>query len=354
MRDELRRAGRSLAWLATAMVVAWPGRGFAQKAGLDAAFVRDTVTSLGRIVDREYFDPQVARRAADALNLALGEGRYDAARDVDDLARRLTGDLLAASHDKHLAVGVVRNAGAAASGPAPDTARAERGRRSNYGVERVEIFPGNVGLLRVTSFYRPNEAGSAIGAAMEVVRNADALILDLRGNGGGSPDTVTLVASHCFDQAGLKLFDIVDRAGSSRAYATLAPAPPARNGHRPMYVLTDAGTFSAGEGLAFLLQERRRAEVVGETTAGAANPGRPFPINDRLEVTVPTGQVRAAVTGRNWEGTGVVPDIRVPAADALRAARVRALGTLISQAPPGPWRDTLSREMAALERQGPG
>ena len=101
-----------------------------------------------------------------------------------------------------------------------------------------------------------------------------------------------------------------------------------RDGRRPVYVLTSARTFSAGEGFAFLLQERGRAEVIGERTPGAANPGRPYPVNALFEVTVPNGKVVSAVRRGNWEGIGVVPDIEVPAAEALRIAHARALERL--------------------------
>jgi C-terminal processing protease CtpA/Prc len=118
-----------------------------------------------------------------------------------------------------------------------------------------------------------------------------------------------------------------------------------------VYVLTAGQTYSAGEGLAFILQERHRAVIVGERTAGAANPGRPYPINDRLEVVDPNGRVRGAVTGRNWEGAGVTPDVVATAADALRTARILALRGLLSRAPAGSWNETLRLALADLENR---
>ena len=97
------------------------------------------------------------------------------------------------------------------------------------------------------------------------------------------------------------------------------------------------------------LQERRRAIVVGERSAGAANPGRPYPVSARLEVTVPNGQVRTAFSGRNWEGKGVTPDVSVSAGDALRLAHIHALRELLTQASSGPWQQTLKRHLEALE-----
>jgi C-terminal processing protease CtpA/Prc len=125
---------------------------------------------------------------------------------------------------------------------------------------------------------------------------------------------------------------------------------PNRHERRPVYVLTSTSTFSGGEGVAFLLQERHRAEIVGETTAGAANPGRPYPVNDRFSVTVPNGRLRSAISGRNWEGAGVTPDVKAPSASALQVAHARALRTLIDRAPAGPWRDALQRALGRVER----
>jgi C-terminal processing protease CtpA/Prc len=181
--------------------------------------------------------------------------------------------------DRHLAVSIVRQESTAA--PPKDAERvdrAQRGRRDNFGLRRLEILAGNVGYLNLTAFYRPEEARKTIVAAMRALRNADALIVDLRQNGGGSTGTVALCASFLFDEPGLPLFDIVDRAGERSPYATEKQPLCGRNDTQPVWVLAAASTFSGGEGLAFLLQERHRAEVVGERTAGAANPGRPCPL----------------------------------------------------------------------------
>jgi len=128
---------------------------------------------------------------------------------------------------------------------------------------------------------------------MQKLALADALIVDMRQNGGGSPESVAFLIGYLFDEARLPLFDIVPRSGSTTSYATPDRAPPERNGRRPMYVLTASGTFSAAEGFAFLLKERGRAEIVGERTAGAANPGQPYRVNALFEATGPTGSSAA-------------------------------------------------------------
>lgn len=315
-----------------------------------AELVRDTVDTLATVVDREYFDPAAARRVATALRQRLAEKRYESVETADALARALTADLFDLTHDKHLAVSVVTEPGPGTVAPRSDRddSREAAVRRTNAGVQRVEVLAGNVGYLNLTTFFRPDEARDALAGAMRVLQRADALVLDLRGNGGGSPETAALLASYLFDQPGLPLFEIADRSGQRRSYATEAVPLAERNGTRPMYVLTDRRTFSAGEGVAFILQERGRAEVVGEPTAGAANPGRSYPVNARFAVVVPNGKVMTAVSGRNWEGVGVAPDVPATAADALRVAHARALRTLVARTPPGPWHDALVRELTRL------
>jgi retinol-binding protein 3 len=312
-----------LPWMALAQTAAAP------TGKLDAAAVQNTVESVSAVIAREYFDPTVAQRITATLHTRLADGAYADARDAGTLAATLTADLLAESHDKHLAVGVVPTGRTDTARP-PAESRQEAVRRTNGGVQRVEILPGNVGYLNLTAFWRIGEAREAISTAMRLLAHADALIIDMRENGGGSPDTVALVISYLLDGTPTPLFDIAPRYGKPARYATAKVA--AANGRRPVYVLTAASSFSAAEGFPFLLQERRRAEVVGEVTAGAANPGRPYPVNALFEVVVPNGRLSSVTTGRNWEGIGVTPDVAAPAADALRVAHERALRRLIDTA----------------------
>jgi hypothetical protein len=301
-------------------------------AGQDAAA---TVRALGTVLKQEYIDVDLAGKADAALQRALTAGRYAGASTPEALARLLNRDLQDVTHDKHIWVEVVPPAPPPAQ-PAParsaadaDAARAEGVRRSNAGVRRLEILRGNVGYLDLSNFFRPEEARDTIALAMRLLNKADALIIDMRRNGGGSPGTVVYLLGYLLDAPGATLFEIVHRPPeSSDRYALEATLPAERDGKRPIAVLTSAQTFSAGEGLAFLLQERHRAEIVGEVTAGAANPGRSYPVNDGFRVNVPNGRIKSAVSGSNWEGTGVTPDVSVPAADALQTAHEKILRTL--------------------------
>lgn len=320
----------------------------------NSGLIKSTVESAADLIHREYFDAGVAAQMAQALRQGLAAGRYANEATPEALASTLTADLYSISHDKHLVVTAVAPGivGPYAEPGASQQTREEAVRVSNAGVQRVEILPGNVGYLNITAFFRPDEARDAVAGAMHLLRHADALILDMRDNQGGSPDTTALVISYFFDAPGLPLFDIVPRSGAVQHYVTQAVADP--DGKRPLYVLTSAHTWSAGEGLPFILQERKRAEIIGEPTVGAANPGRPYRINDVFSVTIPNARIRSAVRGANWEGVGVRPDVTVPASDALRVAQNHALWQLLSQVRAGTWHDQLQQELASLASQLPG
>jgi len=316
---------------------------------LDPAFVKATVESIGTMISKEYFDPKVGAEVDATLRRSLADGRYAGADNDQVLALLVNRDLYAATHDKHLNVEARRDVPAERerSAAQADASRALTVRRTNAGVRRIEVLPGNVGYLELTNFFRPEEAGDAIATAMQSLAHADALIFDMRANGGGSPWTVALLVSYLLEP-GVPLWDIVHRAPlEPDHYATVTVS--SHDTKRPVYVLTSANTFSGGEGFPFILQERHRAEIIGEVTAGAANAGRPYRVNARFSVTVPNGQLKSAIGGGNWEGPGVTPDVKTTAADALKVAHARALRGLIDRELPGPWRDTLERALKSVE-----
>lgn len=285
-----------------------------------------TVRQLASLIEKEYFDPEVAARIAQALRDRVANDDYFRQQSLASLANELTKDMYAVCNDSHLSVAVSRTSDAE-SKVSPKPTREERGRRENFGVRRIEILNGNVGYLDLRFFYRPDEARESISAAMQVLQYAHAIIVDMRSNGGGSPETVSMLLSYFF-QTETPLFGIVDRHGEVKKYSTLAKHLAGQSDSRPVYVLTSGRTFSGGEGFAFILQEHKRAEVIGEKTAGAANLARPFRVNERFEATIPIGRIASAVHGKNWEGSGVSPDVATVATDALDVAHERALRSL--------------------------
>lgn len=315
-------------------------------APLDRAAIDRAAGAVIDVFAQEYFDASVSERVAGELRRRVTAGRYLVAADTADLAAQLTADFFELTRDKHIAVAPARPKAAVSGGAEP-----RRDLPTTNGFRRTEIVAGNVGVLELAFFLRPGEHRDALAQAMQTLQPADALILDMRGNSGGSPETVALLISYLIEPAGALIFDIIRRDQSKDEYRTTAVPAALVNARRPVYVLTSRRTFSAGEGLAFMLQDRRRALVIGETTAGAANPGRGYPAGDLFEVTVPNGRVAAAIGGRNWEGQGVAPDVATEAPDAFRAAHLRALDDLIAASSTQSRQDELIRIRATLTQR---
>jgi C-terminal processing protease CtpA/Prc len=169
---------------------------------------------------------------------------------------------------------------------------------------------------------------------MTLLANTDALILDLRRNRGGSTYGMAYWCSHLFpDGESVHLTDVYRRStGETQQFWTVPYLTAARYLDRPVYVLTGPVTFSGAEDLAYNLKVRGRAVLVGESTRGGAHPTGYYPLTEHISVTVPYARSINPVTGGDWEGTGITPDIAVPAEDALDVAYQHALKKL----PPRP------------------
>ncbi|WP_405828558.1 S41 family peptidase [Streptomyces sp. NBC_00105] len=209
-------------------------------------------------------------------------------------------------------------------------------REHNQGVRRVEHLEGNIGLIELGRIATAVEGASVIGAAMQLVAGSSALVLDLRGCLGGSPEGAAMWCSYFFGDDQVHLNDIYDRTtDTTRQYWTVAHLPAPRYTNRPVYVLTSEITFSGGEDVAYTLQAQGRAVVVGATTRGGAHPTARHAVAEHVLVTVPAARSINTVTGTNWEGVGVVPDLQVPADQALDTALKAALRQVEAGAKPG-------------------
>ncbi|MFD7729305.1 S41 family peptidase [Kitasatospora phosalacinea] len=277
--------------------------------------------ALARITAGYVFPAQAA--AADAaLRRRLAEGAYRGL-DERELCERVTDDLQRACPDKHLRLLWSEEPQPMDEEP-EDVARArfaQYARESNYGVRRVEQLDGNIGYLDLRMIAPAELGGPATAAAMQLLSPTEALVIDLRQCRGGSPEGVQLWCSYLFPDDEVHLNDIYERSTDSvRQYWTLGHLAAPRYLDRPVAVLTSGTTFSGGEELAYNLKVLGRATVVGGTTGGGAHPTARFPVSPHVTVAVPTARSINPVTGTNWEGVGVEPDLAVPADDALGTA----------------------------------
>jgi hypothetical protein len=296
---------------------------------LDAALRKRVIDGVGDMLTEFYIDAELARQMASALQTHEKAGDYKAITDGNAFAEQLTKDLQGVSHDLHLRVNF--NPFKMPPRPPPNPSKPEptpedqsrfqrQMERDNCAFRKVEILPNNIGYIKFDGFMDASVCGPTVNAAMGFVAHTDAVIFDLRQNGGGQPAMVTLIASYLFDQP-THLIDIYNRKeNSTQQNWTLSYLPGPRLVKQPVFVLTSKRTFSGAEEFAFDLKNQKRATVVGETTGGGAHPVSGHPVADYFMVGVPFAKSLDPVTKTNWEGTGVAPDVAASAADALSVA----------------------------------
>jgi predicted negative regulator of RcsB-dependent stress response len=196
--------------------------------------------------------------------------------------------------------------------------------RENIGFQKVEILEGNIGYVDFR-YFGPLESGrAASSSAMRFIENADAVIFDMRKNGGGNPSMVQYVCSYFFDKPTYLNSLYWRRGDRTQEFWTLDDVDGRKRPDVPVFILTSSRTFSGAEEFCYNFQTRNRATLIGEITGGGANPGGTFPINDNFRIFIPTGKAVNPVTGTNWEGVGVKPDIETDAESALDVALEKA------------------------------
>ncbi|MFD8697937.1 S41 family peptidase [Kitasatospora purpeofusca] len=296
---------------------------------LDTATVVDSVADLVR---EHYVFPDVARELADLLRRRNAEDAYPAGSG-EELADAVTADLRSVNGDLHLAL---KHHDVPVPSGQGEAVLAEMRRKFDAnlgGVPRVELLDGGVAVLEISSHMFPLDwAAQPLAAALSLVAPAEALILDLRRNLGGDPDTVAFVCGYLLDGR-THLNTMLSKQGERVAQSWTPPfVPGARFGaDKPLYVLTSGKTFSAGEELAYDLQQLGRAETVGEATRGGAHPRDGWTVHPHLELSVPVARAVNPVSGTNWEGTGVRPDVPCAAEDALDRALALAVARLAGE-----------------------
>ena len=233
----------------------------------------ESIEAVGVLIRDEYVDANIGASVAASLREGLSEGRFPNVSTLQEVADTLNHEL---------------------------------------------AFLTNDTTLRVMPATAPP------GEPMRIIRDANALIIDLRDDTGTRPQAVAAAAAYVFETPGTALFEVTTRIGAVEPYRTPAVLPADAGARRWVYVLTSARTASSAEALAFLLQQQRRAEIIGETTAGVATLNKTYAVNARLQIVIPTGRIRSADGLGTWEKAGVKPDVAVTAAEALRVASGRS------------------------------
>jgi hypothetical protein len=292
---------------------------------IDAPIRARVVRAVAMKLDQLYVIPDVGKKMALDITARWKHGEYDSITDGYTFARLLTTQLRAIHRDWHLQVtfSPLASPKVAADGGSARTPNA-----SHCAFDKVERFPGNIGYLKFDGFVGSDACVRTAIDAMGFLADVGAIIFDLRDNNGGGGEVGRLLLSYLFEEP-THLMDFWDRrTGQTTPMWTRAYVPGKRLATVPVYVLTSRKTFSAAEAFTYGLQAAKRATVVGEVTGGGAHLNAFERIDDRFTISVPYGRPIDPITKTSWEGTGVIPDVKVPAAQALDVAEKLAAAEL--------------------------
>jgi hypothetical protein len=304
------------------LLSAVPTGTYSKELRLDEAERTRVIDGATALLDEYYLYPHVARKVSAKLKALRGDGEYRGITDGEIFAVRLGDDLVALSGDKHIGVDFF-----ARKAPGPQPARDPQWLAdTNCGFETADHFLPNIGYLELTAFDEPKYCARTAIAAMNFLADSDALIIDLRENHGGAPRMAALIASYLFDKR--THFDDIDYPTTHHTEHlwTLPNLPGKKFTGKPVFVLTSRSTFSAAEEFAYDLKSLKRATVVGETTGGGAHVVAPHRIDDHFFIRIPFARFVNPITKTDWEGTGVEPNVKVSAAEALVVAKKLAAG----------------------------
>ncbi len=302
---------------------------------LGAEEKKAVVSAVADVLAKQYVFPETARKMGDLIKKNLKTGKYSAIDDAQAFAAMLTEDLRAVSRDRHLGVRYAPERILEMRTPdearkkAAEEFRKKLARLENHGFREIRILSGNVGYLKFNQFSDAQEAFQVAVGAMAFLANCDALVVDLRENGGGSPEMIQLLSSYFFSGEPRHLNSFYYRLGEKTEQYWTQPYVPGRKlAETDLYVLTSSYTFSGAEEFTYNLKNMKRATIVGETTGGGAHPVRLEILNDHFAIGVPYARAVNPISKTNWEGSGIEPDVKVPAAQALDKAHLLALEKL--------------------------
>lgn len=297
---------------------------------------RAVVAGVRRILNENYVLPELRPQLDAALAKGLAEGRYNVT-DTALLAERINADMGAVAHDHHLGIHydpkqsaelAARPEGAGADDAPPSAEEIRFADRLNHGILQMKVLPGNIRYIELIGFFWGGQKTAEVyDNAMRFLKDGDAVIIDLRKNGGGSPDAVRYMISH-FLPANQPIVTFYMRGEKGDTWKSLDSLPAGRLTGKPLYVLTGGRSGSAAEEFIGHVGGFKIGELVGETTAGAGYRNEFFPVAGGYVVSVSVGRAVLASTGKDWEKVGITPTIKVEQDKALETAQVHALQKL--------------------------
>ncbi|MBK8983822.1 MAG: S41 family peptidase [Ignavibacteria bacterium] len=292
----------------------------------------NAVNSVSDLLNSNYIFPETAKEMEIYIKNEFEKGSYEGINDPQKFSDMLTDDLQKVSKDKHIRVSFnpeqiqVMKSSKNKNNEEFEKKFIEDFKKENYGFKKVEILSGNIGYIDFRRFGSGELIKDKVAVVMSFVENCEALIFDMRYNGGGDPTGVQLITSYLFGDEPVHLNDLYYRPDDTlQEFWTLKDIEGKRMKNIPVFILTGSYSFSGAEEFAYNLQNLNRAVIVGETTGGGANPGNGNIVDDIFTIFIPTGRAINPYTKTNWEGTGVKPDVEINSIDALTKAHILAL-----------------------------
>jgi hypothetical protein len=315
-----------------------------EEARIDDAWKAEVIDSVLETLDKNYVFPDVAAEMGKYIRKQQKEKAYNDLIDAFEFSQKLTEDLREICKDRHL--GVRFNPNLTEADFTPDSLLSDKEKQkqkeerlrdlrfNNFGFKKMEILEGNVGYIDLRGFMPAELGGATAVAAMNFLANTEAIIFDLRENGGGHPSMIQLLSSYFFEEP-THLNNFYYRpADSIQQFWTQAHIEGPRMAERDLYVLTSSYTFSGAEEFTYNMKNLERATIIGETTGGGAHPVDGFGFaNLKVSMSVPIGRAVNPITGTNWEGTGIDPHIAIPKEEALDRAHLEALKKIHDRLP---------------------
>jgi C-terminal processing protease CtpA/Prc len=293
---------------------------------------REVATTVRKLLNAHYVLPELRPRFDAVLARGLAEGRYDVS-DRDRLVGLINADLQQVTPDRHLGVAfdpeqsrrlTLAPPGAGADDAPPTSEEIRQAIQINHGIAELKVFPGNVRYLRYDGFvWAGPKTAEALDTAMRFLRDGQAAIVDLRGNGGGSPRAVQYLVSHFLDPD-RPIVTFYMRGEPAERLSTLASVPAGRMVGKPLYVLIGGMTASAAEEFAGHVAGFGIGELIGETTAGAGFRNEYYALPQGLVISISVGRAVLASTGKDWEAVGIAPTTRIAPERALDVAKANA------------------------------
>ena len=303
---------------------------------IDAATRTAVIENIFKELNDSYVFAETAKKMESSVRGLAAAKEYDSITSARAFAERLTADLQSVSNDKHLRVRYsAQPIPIRKERTEPTAAEKEQNawftKRINYGFERVERMNGNIGYIDLRGFSDDEAGAETVASAMTFLANTEALIFDLRQNGGGNPGMIALISSYLFGDKPVHLNDLYWRKeNKTEEFWTRPTAAKIKFTNKDVYVLTSSRTFSAAEEFTYNLKNLKRATIIGETTGGGAHPGGMVRLHEHFGVFVPSGRAINPISKTNWEGTGVEPDIKLPKEQALKTAYLMALNKSVN------------------------